>query len=163
LFAAAIRFDTGFHRFLLSGSPAIDAGNNAYATDWDQRGPGYPRIVNGMIDIGAFEVQAHAHGRPIGQPLPDALLVSGLAVPMDAWPLWFDAPFPDPAATGGVTSGVLPLPEAPADHRSVSAGPWFALSHEGQGKRAGQAHVQDLFHSVSAPTDVFAEEMGLAP
>jgi hypothetical protein len=43
---------------LLSGSPAIDAGNNAYATDWDQRGEGFPRIVNGIIDIGAFEVQA---------------------------------------------------------------------------------------------------------
>src|SRR5262249_5119416 len=43
---------------LLPGSPAIDAGNNAYATDFDQRGPGYPRIVGGTIDIGAFEVQA---------------------------------------------------------------------------------------------------------
>jgi hypothetical protein len=43
---------------LLPGSPAIDAGNNAYATDFDQRGPGFPRIVNGTIDIGAFEVQA---------------------------------------------------------------------------------------------------------
>jgi hypothetical protein len=43
---------------LLAGSPAIDAGNNAYATDWDQRGAGFPRIVNGIIDIGAFEVQA---------------------------------------------------------------------------------------------------------
>jgi hypothetical protein len=42
---------------LLIGSPAIDAGNNAYATDWDQRGEGFPRIVNGIIDIGAFEYQ----------------------------------------------------------------------------------------------------------
>jgi hypothetical protein len=42
---------------LLPGSPAIDAGNNAYATEFDQRGPGYPRIVSGTIDIGAFEVQ----------------------------------------------------------------------------------------------------------
>jgi len=47
---------------LLPGSPAIDAGNNAYATDWDQRGPGYPRIVNGIIDIGAFEVQSDRPG-----------------------------------------------------------------------------------------------------
>jgi hypothetical protein len=60
---------------LLPGSPAIDAGNNAYATDWDQRGPGYPRIVNGIIDIGAFEVQARGHGRPTGQPLPDPVAV----------------------------------------------------------------------------------------
>src|SRR6202022_2943055 len=36
---------------LLAGSPAIDAGNNEYATDWDQRGEGFPRIVNGIIDI----------------------------------------------------------------------------------------------------------------
>jgi hypothetical protein len=41
---------------LLSGSPAIDAGNNAATPGfYDQRGPGYPRIVNGTIDIGAFE------------------------------------------------------------------------------------------------------------
>jgi len=47
---------------LLSGSPAIDAGNNAYATDFDQRGPGFPRIVNGIIDIGAFEFQGAGPG-----------------------------------------------------------------------------------------------------
>jgi hypothetical protein len=45
---------------LLPGSPAIDAGDNTGAPEWDQRGPGYPRIVNGTIDIGAFEVQATA-------------------------------------------------------------------------------------------------------
>jgi hypothetical protein len=49
---------------LLPGSPAIDAGNNAYATDWDQRGPGFPRIVNGIIDIGAFEFQDGGGPRP---------------------------------------------------------------------------------------------------
>ncbi len=43
---------------LLPGSPAIDAGDNTDAPEWDQRGPGFPRIVNGTIDIGAFEVQA---------------------------------------------------------------------------------------------------------
>src|SRR5262249_5955241 len=32
---------------LLPGSPALDAGDNADAPEWDQRGPGYPRIVNG--------------------------------------------------------------------------------------------------------------------
>ena len=45
---------------LLPGSPAIDAGDNTDAPQWDQRGPGFPRIVNGIIDIGAFEVQAVA-------------------------------------------------------------------------------------------------------
>ena len=42
---------------LLEGSPAIGAGDMTDAPEFDQRGPGFPRIVNGMIDIGAFEVQ----------------------------------------------------------------------------------------------------------
>jgi hypothetical protein len=45
-------------RALLPGSPAIDEGDNADAPEFDQRGPGFPRIANGRIDIGAFEVQA---------------------------------------------------------------------------------------------------------
>ena len=51
---------------LLPGSPAIDAGDNTDAPDWDQRGPGYPRITpdDPMIDIGAFEVQQDGGGRP---------------------------------------------------------------------------------------------------
>ena len=54
---------------LLPGSPAIDGGNNAFAVDpfdnspllTDQRGKGFPRIVDGngdgeaTVDIGAFE------------------------------------------------------------------------------------------------------------
>ena len=50
---------------LLAGSPAINAGSNALAVDpstglplaTDQRGPGFPRIVGGTVDIGAYEVQ----------------------------------------------------------------------------------------------------------
>ncbi len=50
---------------LLTTSPAIDAGSNALAVDpatklpltTDQRGAGYPRIVNGTVDIGAYEFQ----------------------------------------------------------------------------------------------------------
>jgi len=43
--------------FLLTGSPAIDAGDPAFTPppDFDQRGPGFQRIVNGRIDIGAVE------------------------------------------------------------------------------------------------------------
>jgi hypothetical protein len=55
---------------LLPGSPAIDAGENSDAPEWDQRGPGFPRIVNGTIDIGSFEVQAPgAPGYPGPAPL----------------------------------------------------------------------------------------------
>jgi hypothetical protein len=42
---------------LLPGSPAIAAADITGAPRWDQRGRGYHRIVNGTIDIGAFEVQ----------------------------------------------------------------------------------------------------------
>ncbi|HEY7425245.1 MAG TPA: choice-of-anchor Q domain-containing protein [Gemmataceae bacterium] len=42
---------------LLPGSPAINAGDNTNAPAYDQRGPGFARIVGGPIDIGAFEVQ----------------------------------------------------------------------------------------------------------
>ncbi len=46
---------------LLPGSVAIDAGNNALATGAalvnDQRGPGFARIFNTTVDVGAFEFQ----------------------------------------------------------------------------------------------------------
>ena len=49
---------------LLSGSPAINAGDNSLAKDaenqpedTDQRGSGYDRIVDGTVDIGAVEAQ----------------------------------------------------------------------------------------------------------
>ncbi len=47
---------------LLTGSPAIDKGNNSVvaAGATDQRG--YPRIANGTVDIGAYEVQAASAG-----------------------------------------------------------------------------------------------------
>jgi CSLREA domain-containing protein len=44
-----------------SGSAAINAGNNSYATaaglTTDQRGTGFARISGGTVDVGAFEVQ----------------------------------------------------------------------------------------------------------
>src|SRR5208337_1462029 len=43
---------------LLPGSPAINAGDNSLipaGLTTDQRGPGFPRIVGGTVDIGAFE------------------------------------------------------------------------------------------------------------
>jgi hypothetical protein len=54
-----------FTHELLSGSPAIDTGNPNFNPNsfnppmvYDQRGTGFNRVVNGRIDIGAFEVQS---------------------------------------------------------------------------------------------------------
>ncbi len=48
---------------LLSGSPAIEAGNPAIPSppEFDQRGPGFDRIIGARIDMGAFE----AAGAPV--------------------------------------------------------------------------------------------------
>ena len=80
---------------LLPASPAIDAGDNTDAPDWDQRGPGYPRIVNGIIDIGAFEVQ-DSGGRatsPPAQPVhSDVLARAGIPPsPQPAGPMASEA------------------------------------------------------------------------
>jgi hypothetical protein len=40
---------------LLASSPAVNAGNNAVATTTDQRGTGFARVVDGIIDLGAIE------------------------------------------------------------------------------------------------------------
>src|SRR5262249_31351718 len=68
-----------FTHALLEGSPAIDAGDNEDAPEWDQRGEGFPRIVNKTIDTGAFEVQP---GRGLrggrNPPAPDRSLAADL-------------------------------------------------------------------------------------
>lgn len=42
---------------LLSGSPALDVGNNDAELENDQRGAGFPRVVGAAADIGAFEFE----------------------------------------------------------------------------------------------------------
>jgi hypothetical protein len=48
-----------FTHELLAGSPATDAGDPNFTPppNYDQRGSGFQRVVNGRVDIGAFEVQ----------------------------------------------------------------------------------------------------------
>ena len=57
---------------LLPGSPAINAGNPNFTPppNYDQRGPGFGRVVNGRIDIGSFEVQATPTATPTPTPEP---------------------------------------------------------------------------------------------
>jgi hypothetical protein len=58
-----------FTHALLPGSPAIDAGDPNFTPPplYDQRGPGFDRVVNGRLDIGSFEVQS---GGPTPTPTP---------------------------------------------------------------------------------------------
>ena len=43
---------------LLSGSPALDAGDVSSSLANDQRGAGFTRLIGGRVDIGSFEQQA---------------------------------------------------------------------------------------------------------
>ena len=69
---------------LVTGSPAIDAGSNALAVDpstgqtltTDQRGTGFPRIVNGTVDIGAYEVQSFITAVAVGWGTQTAALAT---------------------------------------------------------------------------------------
>ena len=71
-----------FTHALLPGSPAIDAGDPNFTPPpfYDQRGPGFDRVVNGRIDIGSFEVQG---------PTPTATPCGGAWI--DRSPVPYDA------------------------------------------------------------------------
>jgi len=83
---------------LLPGSPAIDAGSNAQAVGLggiplttDQRGTGFARTLNGMVDIGAFEdqISGTAPGSQNGtQGVPESFTLgsfSDQATPATSW------------------------------------------------------------------------------
>src|SRR6266513_1585330 len=61
-----------FTHELLTGSPAIDAGDPSFTPppDYDQRGAGYNRVANGRMDIGACEVQEGKPPPPSPTPTP---------------------------------------------------------------------------------------------
>jgi hypothetical protein len=63
-----------FTHELLNGSPAIDAGDPNFTPPpfFDQRGPGFDRVVNARIDKGSLEVQ----GGPPPTPTPTASATS---------------------------------------------------------------------------------------
>jgi Right handed beta helix region len=61
-----------FTHELLSGSPAINAGDPSFSPPpfFDQRGPNFYRVRDGRSDIGSFEVQAGSTPTPTPRPLP---------------------------------------------------------------------------------------------
>jgi hypothetical protein len=76
---------------LLPGSPAINAGDPSFTPPpfFDQRGPGFDRVVSDRIDIGSFEVQGTG---PTPTPTPTT------------------TPTPTPSATPRVTPRSRPTP-----------------------------------------------------
>jgi hypothetical protein len=82
---------------LLPGSPAIDAGDSNFTPPplYDQRGPGFDRVVNGRIDKGSFEVQG-------ATPTP--------------------TPTATPCASVGSWTEQAPYPIATSGHAVVSVG-----------------------------------------
>jgi hypothetical protein len=130
---------------LLPGSPAIDAGDNAASPGpYDQRGPGFARIVNGTIDIGAFEVQAaltvHCSvTTPVLWPPNHQLVNVGLSVQVS-----------DPNAT--VTVQVFADDGAvPADAAGLAPGT-LRLRADRQGNGSGRVYLV-----VVTATDAFGD------
>src|SRR5437763_593923 len=100
---------------LLPGSPAIDAGNNALAVDaqgnpltTDQRG--LPRIVNTVVDIGAFESSGFTIAVTSGSGQSTGVLTA-FAAPLVAT---VTANNPSEPVAGGVATFTPPSTGAPA-------------------------------------------------
>jgi hypothetical protein len=96
---------------LLPGSPAIDSGNNCVVLasgsggclttplTTDQRGAGFPRQVNGTVDIGAFESRGFTIAATGGTP-QSAIILTAFGSPLVAT---VGSAFGEPVAGGKVT------------------------------------------------------------
>jgi hypothetical protein len=86
-----------FTHALLPGSPAIDAGDPNFTPPpfYDQRGLGFPRVVNGRIDKGSFEVQSVV--TPTPTPTPTATATPSATPSVTPRPSPTPRPRPTPA------------------------------------------------------------------
>ncbi|MGC1320748.1 MAG: choice-of-anchor Q domain-containing protein [Candidatus Udaeobacter sp.] len=103
-----------FTHALLPGSPAIDTGDPNFTPPplYDQRGPGYSRIVNGRIDKGSFEVQSGGTPTPTPTSTPTATRTPTATATPTATPVATATPTvtasPTPTTTG--TPSITPRP-----------------------------------------------------
>ena len=136
---------------LLPGSPAIDAGSNALAVDpnrnpltTDQRGQS--RIVNGTVDIGAFESQGFTltpvtgstpQGTPATRPSPTR------------WPSTVTANNPLEPVAGGIVTFSAPASGASANLSTSSP---VTIGSNGQASVTATANAIGGQYTVSAST-----------
>ena len=100
---------------LLPGSPAIDAGDPNFTPPpfFDQRGPGFDRVVNGRIDKGSFEVQgstATPTPTATATPTPTATFTPIATATTTPTPTSSGTPTSTPTATATSTPTATPTP-----------------------------------------------------
>jgi hypothetical protein len=106
-----------FTHALLPGSPAIDAGDPNFTPPpfFDQRGPGFDRVVNGRIDKGSFEVQGPT-ATPTASPSATLTPTPTATATATVTPTATATPTPTatatPSATVGATVSPTPTPSA---------------------------------------------------
>jgi hypothetical protein len=101
-----------FTHALLPGSPAIDAGDPNFTPPplFDQRGPGFDRVVNGRIDVGSFEVQSGATPTPTATltPSPTPTATATPTATPSSTPTATSTPSSTPTATATETPTSTP-------------------------------------------------------
>jgi uncharacterized repeat protein (TIGR01451 family) len=124
---------------LLPGSPAINSGSNTIANNasltTDQRGPGFNRIVNTTVDIGAFESSGFTLTATSGTPqsagigsafaLPLVASIAGLnGEPVNGGIVTFTAPASGAAATltGGTNTANVTIAGGQASTNATANG-----------------------------------------
>jgi CSLREA domain-containing protein len=132
---------------LLPGSPAIDAGSNALAVDLsgnalaaDQRG--VARVMNGTVDIGAFESRGFTLSVASGNN-QQAIVNTAFAAPLS---VTVGSPFGDPVQ-GGVVTFTAPGSGASA---AFPSGNTAAISASGQASVAVVANTIAGGYNVTA-------------
>jgi hypothetical protein len=95
-----------FTHQLLPGSPAIDAGDPNFTPPpfFDQRGPGFIRVVNGRIDKGSFELQ------PATTPTPTPTVTPSATATATPIPTTTPRPTPSPRSSPAPRPRATPVP-----------------------------------------------------
>jgi hypothetical protein len=118
-----------FTHELLPGSPAIDAGDPNFTPPpfFDQRGQGFPRVVNGRIDKGSFEVQSGGTPTPTPTttttPTPTTTPTATATATHTPTPTPTATHTPTPTPTATLTPRPTPTPRSQPTPRPRSTSP----------------------------------------